>query len=118
MRYWGGDGICMVEIRQQAAEHEDYFKHHVSRRQCPVCRKDLICYDVRTDELWVWPGDWYSPMVGLLVYAAYGVEKGELHRIGQGENREECLIRLLGKPRPKRLGLVEMAEIVEGEIPY
>jgi len=104
---WGGDGICMVDCENMQHECEDYLaKHKLSGVMCPVCQKNLDCFSVRTDQIWVWPGDWYDPRVGLFeVYAAYDCSKGVIHSkgnihhiwIGEGEYQEEKLINLLGK---------------------
>ncbi len=103
--HWGGDGLCMLEIEELARQHEEYEKRYYRQAAiCPVCRHRLPRYDIETDELWVWPGGWYSPIIGLEIYAAYGMPKGEIHRagnvchiwIGEGEARHEKLVRLLG----------------------
>lgn len=102
---WGGDGICMAEIAAMVEEGEAYEAAHTAHDvPCPVCGKRLTQYDVMANELWIWPGDWYSPMIALNVYAVYDCPKGEIHRlgdtchiwIGEGDYRREQLIRLIG----------------------
>jgi hypothetical protein len=100
---WGGDGLCMAAIRQQAADDEDYCDRYVTEGvPCPVCGKELVQYAIPVDELWIWPGDFYNPMVALGIYAFYDAPKGEIHRsngvchiwVGDGEYRQEKLIKL------------------------
>ncbi len=104
---WMGDNLCRIDIDNFAMETEEYLaKHKLPGVMCPVCQKDLDCFSVAADELWVWPGGWYDPRVGLFeVYSLYGCPKGEIHSkgkvhhiwIGEGEYRQEKLILLMGK---------------------
>lgn len=105
---WLGDGLCQIELDQQRENDEAYHKEFYRETTCPVCEAKLSEYDIKADELWVWPGDWFDPMIPLFeIYHAYGVEKGVIHSagavhhifVGEGELREEKLIRLLGKDR-------------------
>lgn len=102
--HWGGDGLCVLALEQFAAEREEFEKYVFERRTCPVCGVELIEYQITVDKLWQWPGD-INPIIGLEIYAALGTPKGELHRagplchiwVGEGEYRQEKLIRLLGQ---------------------
>lgn len=103
---WAGDGLCNLVLEQLASDDEAYREHCIHNDViCPVCGEKLTQYDVMASELWTWPGDWLNPMIALGVYAAYGAPKGEVHRlgnvchiwVGEGEFREEKLIRLLGQ---------------------
>lgn len=110
---WGGDGICMAEIEQMAKQAEEFEKKYVSHNVgCPHCAALLTQYQIPTDQLWVWPGEWpggvyYSPMIALDIFAIYGAPKGEVHPpvdgrfyrfhhiwVGEGEYRSEKLIML------------------------
>ncbi len=105
---WGGDGICMLEIEQLAAEQEDFEQHYMQRAvQCPHCGAVLTQYQIPTTQLWTWPGGFYSPMIALDIFAVYDAPKGEVHEpvtgrfynlhhiwVGIGEHRRECLIML------------------------
>jgi len=63
---WGGDGICMLEIEQLAAEQEDFERHYVQKGvPCPHCGAALTQYQIPTTRLWVWPGGFYNPMIAL-----------------------------------------------------
>lgn len=129
---WGGDGICMVEIREQARQDEEYTKYYVHESvHCPNCGKELTMFDIPMDELWLWPGDFYNFFIPLSIYAVYDVPKGELHRfentvhvwIGVGENRHEKLIRLLGKGNYHQIETEQETEApmtvqVDEEIPF
>lgn len=104
--HWGGDGICELAIEQYANEHEEYYHHYVTEGvHCPVCGAILTEYRVPVDEIWLWPGDFYNPMIALDIYAVYDAPKGIVHRhdqvyhiwVGKGEFRSEKLVRLLGK---------------------
>ena len=101
--HWGGDGLCLLQIEQQAMEDEEYHKNYLTENvPCPVCGKYLNQYEIPTDKLWTWPGGFYNPMIALEIYSAYGVAKGEVHHknnvyhvwIGDGKYREEKLIKL------------------------
>jgi hypothetical protein len=103
--HWGGDGLCMLQIEQQANEAQEYEEEFVHQNvHCPECGVKLTMYDIPVNELWLWPGDFYNPMIALNIYAVYDAPKGELHRkldichiwVGEGEGREEKLIRLTG----------------------
>lgn len=103
---WGGDGLCMLAIEQQANEQEEYDKNFIKENQtCPVCKQSLKQYEVPVDELWTWPGDFYNPMVAIGIFGILDTPKGEIHRsgnlchvwVGAGEYREEKLILLSGK---------------------
>lgn len=105
---WGGDGICMLEIEQLAAEQEEFERHYVQPAvPCPHCGAVLTQYRISTTRLWTWPGDFYSPMIALNIFAVYDAPKGEVHEpseshyhrfhhiwVGTGEMRRECLIML------------------------
>ena len=76
---WGGDGLCMLQIRQIGGEQEDYSQRYtVANAPCPVCGTKLTLFKV-PGELWTWPGDFYSPMVALSVYGPIDVPKAVLH---------------------------------------
>jgi hypothetical protein len=103
---WGGDGLCMIQINQQAEENRDFQeKCVVTNYYCPVCGKPLTLYKIPVDELWVWPGDFYNPIIALNIFSVYDAPKGELHRSGNivhiwvgdpaGDNQK--LIQLGGK---------------------
>jgi hypothetical protein len=101
---WGGDGLCMVEIRALSEEADDFTKRFVTENYtCPVCGKGLTLYSIPVDTLWEWPGGFYNPMIALDIYGALGVPKGELHRdgnlvhiwVGEGEYRSEKLVQLM-----------------------
>ena len=97
--YWGGDGICMLAVEEYAGHEEEYEREHVYDAECPVCHKELKCYEV-FDDLWEWSG---HPLLAVEVYGFYSTPKGVLHSrgnvfhiwIGEGENREERLIKVL-----------------------
>jgi hypothetical protein len=104
--HWGGDGLCMLAIAQSGAENEHYEANFVTPNvTCPECGKILTMYEIPVDELWLWPGDFYNPMIALDIFAVYDAPKGEIHRhgdlchiwVGTGEHRRECLILLSGK---------------------
>lgn len=113
--YWGGDGLCMVIIEQQAKETERFEQKYVSTQSCPHCNIKLTLYQIPTDQLWTWPGEWpgdeyYSPMIALDIFSVLGAPKGEVHHpidsrfcrfhhiwVGEGEYRRESLI-MLDKP--------------------
>ena len=105
--YWMGDGLCELAIEEQARETEDYEKKHHRKAKCPVCGKELDEYDVKADKLWVWDAGWYNPLIGLAIYGPMGVPKGVIHSkdnvyhiyVGEGENRNEKLVRLIGRKR-------------------
>jgi len=103
--HWMGDGLCEVACEELAREEKEFEEKYKSTRLCPVCNQRLTCYQIpEVDELWHWPGKW-NPMIGLGIFAAYGVPKGELHHkgniyhvwIGAGDYRDEKLIQPLGK---------------------
>lgn len=57
--------------------------------KCPTCLKRLETIQVPTTKLWVWPGEWpngssYSPMIGLIIFSAADVPKGEVHQPTEG----------------------------------
>lgn len=82
---WGGDGLCMLQIRAQGNEGADYDRQCVQENiLCPVCGKTLTQYAIPTDTLWVWPGNFYGPMIGLGVYGPLDVPKSEMHRWQMG----------------------------------
>jgi hypothetical protein len=107
---WGGDGICMVVIREQVKQRRDYMRRHFGRRKCPECGEVLDCYNVLAKEIWTWSPEWYDPIIGLEIFSAYGVPKGVLHSkgalyhvwIGTGENRREELIRLISEDKKRK----------------
>jgi hypothetical protein len=110
---WGdGDSFdCSQEEQEFTAK---FVRENVP---CPICGVAITQYVIPTDRLWVWPGVWpegryYSPMIGLMVFADYGIPKGEVHGavtdatgtywhvwIGTGEYRREQLIKLTGDLR-------------------
>ena len=107
---WGGDGLCMIAIEQQANEGEEYHhKYVIQATPCPTCNEKLTLYTIPVTKLWTWPGDFYNPIIALNIYGAYDIPKGELHRFltegkttvhiwtGTGKARSECLIRLIGE---------------------
>ena len=115
---WGGDGLCMLAIEQQAQEAEQFYKKYVSDNQpCPHCGKELTRYHIPVDRLWFWPGEWpdgehYNPMIALDIFAVIDAPKGEVHKpvqgrfyrfhhiwVGQGQYRSEKLI-MLNKEMP------------------
>lgn len=105
--HWGGDGLCMLAIVAQAAESDHYHDNFVTEDAvCPGCNKKLTMYEIPTDKLWVWPGDFYNPMIALEIFAVYDASKGEVHPregkthhiwVGQGPGARECLIKLSGQ---------------------
>lgn len=114
--HWAGDGLCMLAIEQQAQEAERFEKKYVTENvDCPHCGKGLTRYQIPTDRLWVWPGEWpggeyYNPMIALDIFAVMDTPKGEVHPpldgrfyrfyhiwVGEGEFRRESLI-MLNKP--------------------
>lgn len=106
--HWGGDGLCELILEEQARQAEEFERLYVEKdTRCPVCGQVLICYSIPTDELWTWPGDFYNPIIALEIYAIYGAPKDELHRsgnlvhiwIGEGQYREEKLVRLTGNKK-------------------
>lgn len=63
----------MLAIDEQARQDEEYHRRYYRKAAiCPVCRHRFPRYDIEANELWVWPGDWYNPMIGLEVYALKG----------------------------------------------
>ena len=61
--HWGGDGLCMLAIEQEAAMSYEYDVNFVTEKvSCPVCGKPLTQYEIPVDEIWTWPGDFYPPM--------------------------------------------------------
>lgn len=102
-QYWGGDGLCMLEINYLAACHQFYEEHYqLELQRCPICGQYLTLYKIPIDQLWQWPGDWLTPMIALNIYAVYDAPKGVVHSagdlhhiwVGEGEFRRECLIAL------------------------
>ena len=131
---WGGDGLCMIEINQQAQEFDHYFElFPVTDVFCPICGVKLPCYSVPESELWSWSE--FSPLIGLEVYSAHSVPKGEHHRDGNlvhiwigSQSEEGRLIRLLGKhtlcpptrPQEGARNTVPFCEtvVIPGDIPF
>lgn len=109
-QYWGGDGLCELALERLASETEDYQQNFVVPGvACPVCGVELTQYEIPTDELWIWPGDFYSPTIALNIYAVLDAPKGLLHSSGKfhhiytgsyDKNKEEKLIFLSGKEGP------------------
>lgn len=102
---WGGDGLCMLQINALADESQDFEENFVKDNQeCPICHKKLTQYEIPTDNLWEWPGDFYNSIIALNIYAVMDAPKGEIHHsenlyhiyVGDGEYREEKLILLTG----------------------
>ena len=104
--HWGGDGLCMLEIERQAQESEEYQREFVTENvHCPVCGEQLTEFKIPATELWLWPGDFYNPMIALDIYGILGAPKGVLHHhenvyhiwVGLGQYGKEKLIRLTDK---------------------
>lgn len=132
---WGGDGICMREIEEQARQDEEYARLYVSENvACPVCGAVLIEYKIPTDALWCWPGDFYNPMIPLGIFAVYDAPKGVVCRkdnvhhiwVGDGKFRTEKLINILGNgnyirddwPALPVTDASELGEVSPDEIPF
>ncbi len=103
---WVGDNLCQMELDLQRENDKAYHKDFYRETSCLICKKPLPEYDIKADELWMWPGDWFDPFIPLFeIYHAYGIKKGVLHSegnrhhifVGEGDLMEEKLIRLLGK---------------------
>ena len=101
--HWMGDDLCEFVIDQQAKEADEYHTNYVKENYyCPKCGKELTLYQIPTDQLWQWPGDFYNPMIALDIYAIYGAPKGLIHSVGNihhvfvgdGKFRDEKLIEL------------------------
>lgn len=108
---WGGDGLCIVAIKEQTRQAAEYRRRHVRTRMCPVCKKQLTRFNVLAKEVFEWSPEWYDPMICLFeVYSALWVPKGVIHSkygtlfhiwIGEGENRQEKLIRLISEDKQR-----------------
>ena len=103
---WGGDGLCMIVIKEQTRQRRDYKRKHVGERNCPICGKRLKRFDcVNVNELWTWCPDPYDPIIAIDVLGPLWLNKGEIHHKGNlyhvwiewGTGKEERLIRLLPK---------------------
>jgi hypothetical protein len=101
---WGGDGLCMLVIKEQARQRAEYDRKHTGERNCPICKKRMPRFDcLNVDKLWEWSLEPYDPMIGLEVLGPQWLDKGELHHkdnlyhvwIGEGEHRKEILLRLI-----------------------
>lgn len=109
--HWGGDGICMLEVEELARQDQEYQEKYVTQTSCPVCQQALTQYAIPTDEIWHWPGNFYSPIIAVSIFCVLDVPKGVLHSqdnihhiwIGEGEFRTEKLIHLMGKPQPDEI---------------
>lgn len=101
---WGGDGLCMLVIKEQARQRAEYDRKHTGERNCPICKKRMPRFDcLNVDKLWEWSLEPYDPMIGLEVLGPQWLDKGELHHkgnlyhvwIGEGEHRKEILLKLI-----------------------
>lgn len=107
---WGGDGLCMLVINEQARQRREYDRKHTGTRKCPICKKKLKRYDcLNVDSLWSWSLDPYDPMIAIDVLGPLWLNKGEIHHKGNlyhvwiewGSGKEERLIRLLPRKLEK-----------------
>jgi hypothetical protein len=100
--YWGGDGICEIAIQEQVENGKEYREKHVYQTKCPVCGRELTCYEVLADELWTWNPGWHDPLIALEIYGPADMAKGVVHSSGNiyhiwvGEPRNEKLVKLIG----------------------
>ncbi|MFH2111740.1 MAG: hypothetical protein ABIJ47_10840 [Candidatus Bathyarchaeota archaeon] len=103
---WGGDGLCMLAIMEQARQREEYLQLHTRIAACPVCGTSLKEYDVYSGdrEPWTWSLGFYDPMIAAMdVMGPLWLNKGVLHSQGSvyhiwiewGTGREERLLRYL-----------------------
>jgi hypothetical protein len=103
---WGGDGLCMVAIEEQARQRDEYVKKHVRDARCPVCGAALREYDVYSGDgkPWTWSAGFYDPMIAVMdVLGPMWLNKGVFHSkdrvhhvwIEWGAGREERLLRYL-----------------------
>jgi len=108
---WGGDGLCMLVIKEQARQRSDYNRRHTGERKCPICKVKLKRFDVvGVDELWVWSPEYYDPIIAIDVLGPLWLNKGEIHHKGNlyhvwiewGTGKEERLIRLLPRADGER----------------